>query len=192
MDIAPRADEDIFLKRFMDTFTDIKDVRASPELAAYVATQRSDNILKDGSIAGAAFGRTTFADHLNRLGAKCVTIMGTMAEFCITDNALGAAMNGLRPVILSDRIVGWNDKTYTKPVWHESSPRQHADSIKNTLQEIKRDPMARGFRASDAKAVENAVNKIEIRTSGEFLSSLPAPEKNRAAARPRRDKGAKP
>src|SRR5690606_28852602 len=43
--IAPGPEDDVVQKRFMDTFTDIDDVRASPVLAKYIAGQRSDNKL---------------------------------------------------------------------------------------------------------------------------------------------------
>ncbi len=174
--VAPRPDEDIFLKRFMDTFTDIKDVRASTELAAYIGNQRPDNKLENGNIKGAHFGETTFLDHLKALGVEQVTIMGTMAEFCITDNALGAAMNGIKATILTDKVAGWKDHTYTKPVWHEGAPELHEKSISDTLDKVKADPVFRGFKEADAGKVSKVIDSISMRTTNDFFMEHDGPK----------------
>lgn len=188
--IAPGPEDDVVQKRFMDTFTDIDDVRASPVLAKYIAGQRGDNNLgPDGNIEGATFGRPTFLEHLQNLGVKNVTIMGSMAEFCITDNALGAATHGISATVLSDRVIGWEDDNYRQAVWHKDAPEKHADSINAKLAEVAQDPVARGFKAEDAEKVGKAVDSIRVVTSADYLASLPAQENKLDASSPAENKG---
>lgn len=186
--IAPGPEDDIFLKRFMDTFTGIKDVRASETLAVYAAGQRDDNILDTaGNIKGASFGDVTFKQHLQNLGVQHVTIMGAMAEFCITDNALGAVLRGegiQSATILSDRVIGWNDASCTQPVWHKDNPKAHENSIKATLEKVRQDPAARGFSGENAaEKVAQAIDSgIKITTASDYIANLPAQEKKLRSA----------
>lgn len=178
--IAPGPEADIFLKRFMDTFTDIADLRASETLAVYAAGQRDDNILDtSGNIKGASFGEVTFAQHLKKLGVEHVTIMGSMAEFCITDNALGAVLRGegiKSATILSDRVIGWNDDSYTQPVWHKDNLEAHEASIKAVLEKVRQDPSSRGFSGEGIeKKIDTAIDhRISMCRSADYVAAVPA------------------
>jgi hypothetical protein len=163
--VAPRIDEDIFLKRFPDGFTDIEDARASPELAAYLATDGEGGY----GFMDAHYGQPTLRDHLKSLGVQQVTIMGATAEYCVIDSAIGAARSGFQSLIFSDLVVGWADRTFSTITWPKTS--SHQNEVGSKLAEIMHDPTMRGFKASDQKALE-AIRSVEISTFPEFLSSL--------------------
>jgi nicotinamidase-related amidase len=175
--VAPAPDEDVFVKRYMDAFTDIDDVLARPELRKYVDGQRTDNRdfhdkIIDGSINKEDyFGRPTLLEHLKAQGVEHITMAGTMAGFCIANTAINAAMHGFQVTIFSDLVVGWEDKTYRKAVWDPNSPEDRVKEITDRLDEIIRDPESAGFKESDRAALIEARKRIEIRTSSDFLES---------------------
>jgi len=177
----PRPDDDIFVKRYMDAYTDIDHVLANSGLREYVEGQRPDQrqfheeIISGTRNKSDYFGRPTFDEHLKALGVNQVTIMGGMAGFCITGTALSAALHGLDVTIISDRVLGWEDKNYKQVVWHPNSPDYHKQEINDALDEIIRNPESRGFQTSDRQALTEARSQIKICTFSECTASLEPP-----------------
>jgi nicotinamidase-related amidase len=179
--------DDIFEKRFMSGFIDIADVRASPVVREYIESQRKDG----AEFAKATFSRTKLIDLLKAKGAKEVTIMGYMAQNCVTDNAVDAARNGLGVTVLSDTLLGWDKPG--KAAWHSKNPAIHAEQVKSTLEKIKDDPIERGIAPSEKESIEKvvaAIDTIRVRPVDDFLRSLSAAPKaesravNKASAAP--------
>jgi hypothetical protein len=189
--VNPRLDEDVFVKRYMDAFTDIDDVLKKPALRNYidgeivngqrVGGERPDNEefhnkIVDGSIKKEDFfGRPTLDDHLKTLGVDQITIMGGMAGFCITGTALSAALHGLDVTIISDRVLGWEDKNYKQVVWHPNLSDFHKREINDALDEVIRNPELRGFQTSDRQALIEAKSRIKICNFSEYTASLEPP-----------------
>ena len=163
--IAPLADEDIFVKRFMNGFTDIDDVRASPEMARYVTGQRRDGHKYDE----AHYGLPTLLQHMQALGARQVSIMGGIAEYCITDNALGAAFNGLAVTILPELIAADRDEDWRPTPEHA---RTQQKNIEAALDRAVIDPQSRGYKASDAPALKQAREAIGFSEINRYIATL--------------------
>jgi nicotinamidase-related amidase len=140
--VKPQASDDIFVKRYMDAFTDIDHALADVALRKYLEGQRVDQkkfhekIINGTLDKNTYFGRPTLDGHFKTLGIDHITVMGERAGFCITDTALSAAMRGIDATVISDRVIGWEHKTYRKAVWHPESPDYHEKEITVALDEV--------------------------------------------------------
>ena len=153
-------------KRSMSSFVTLDDIKNSPALEKYIAGQRQDG----ANYKEAKWGTVGLGDVLESMGAQHVTLMGSVAQYCITDTALDAARRGLGVTVLTDTVSGWNDKSVLDKVVMPGDPKVTAKQVVSTLDEIRADPEKRGIEKTDTAVVE-ATKKIKLLTVDRFLKS---------------------
>lgn len=165
------TDEYIFEKRGINGFTHKVDAVSQPDLSIYMDAQRMDG----SKYIDGHFGDVTLHDHLQNQKIGHVSIMGGMAGFCITQNALAASLRGYQTTIYPDLVVGWTNQKFEKAVWRESAPHQTEAEIKTAMTGIWMSPSDYGYDVNDGSKLIAAQRKIEFRHSGDDAPSSARP-----------------
>jgi nicotinamidase-related amidase len=177
-----RPGDIVFEKRFMSGFPTLEDIRNSPELEKYIISQRG--VEHGGADFAKAFDKTDVTlKHLLH-DAQHVTIMGAMAQYCVTDNACDAAWHGKRVTVFSDTTTAWSKETmelYEKRARGEATdpeaprtmvrdnPAFQEEQIKAAIGRKKSNPASMGRKPEEVKALDN----IGISTVQQFLGEQP-------------------
>ena len=160
--------DDIVEKRLMSSFTTLDDIKNSHVVEKYIAGQRKDGV----NYREAKWGTITLGDLLEAKGARHVTLMGAVAQYCITDTAIDAARRGLDVTVLTNTVAGWHDKAILDRIEVPADPKVTAKQIVSTLNEVRADPENRGIDKTDTATVD-ALKKIKLLTVDRFLQSAP-------------------
>jgi nicotinamidase-related amidase len=173
-----RAGDVVFEKRFMSGFTTLEEILSSRELERNIISQRGEH---GGAEYAKAFEKTHLTLKHILHDAEHVTIMGAMAQYCVTQNACDAAWNGKRVTVFSDTTTAWSKETmefYEKRARGETvepnTPRTmvldntafQEEQIKAAIAGKKSSPATMGRTLEEA----GALDKIEVGTVQEFLS----------------------
>ena len=190
LDIRPG--DIVFEKRFMSGFPSLEEIRNSPELEKAIISQRGEY---GGADYAKAFEKSDVTlKHLLH-DAQHVTIMGAMAQYCVTDNACDAAWNGKRVTVFSDTTTAWSKETMelhekrergepTDPnaprTMVQDNPAFQEEQIKAAIKRRKNDPASMGRKPEEAKALDI----ISIGTVQQFLGEQPGLKSSLRATQP--------
>jgi len=184
---GPKADEDMFRKRFLDAFVDSACLKENPALYAHLLTHRRDETVAD--IQKAAAG-ASLADHLKQLGIEHVVISGMEADVCPVETAMGAVRSGFTVSILADGLASMKDPDFKR------TAEEQRKLIKDTLEkitdrpgELVSDPTKNALAGGDVLKEQHvsAIRHIDVTTSQALIANRSAP-----AAAPTESKPAAP
>jgi len=184
---GPKADEDMFRKRFLDAFVDSACLKENPALYAHLLTHRRDETVADIQQAAAD---TSLADHLKKLGIEHVVISGMEADVCPVETAMGAVRSGFTVSILADGLATMRDPDFKR------TAEEQRRLIKDTLEkitdrpdELLSDPTKTALAGGDVLKEKHvsAIRHIDVTTSQALIADRSAP-----AAAPTENKPAAP
>jgi len=178
---GPKKDEAIFTKTYFGSFSEPDDLKR-PGLASHIKGQHN------GDAAATALSGKTLHEYLQSLHTQRVTIMGCNSDVCVMETAMGAAMKGMKSVVISDRVMSEDDKSFSKPDFQEDKVRTKLHNITDNPAALRDDLTHKAFANAQALTTEEKGNireNIDVKRLTELLPAAVPKSTSSAAARRR-------
>ena len=171
---GPRADEAVYTKPYFGAFTEQKHIE---RFGAHLAQVRSDIPNPHEALNG-----PTLAKYLHDMGVKEVTLMGGNSNVCVTETAMGAAMNGIKATVLSDRVVSHDDQSFSRSRFQMDKVRGKLNNITDNPAALANDQTHSAFSNPDllTTAEKRAIrHNVEVRSSTDYLRPVVRAQRSR-------------